>query len=536
MTLQVDPSGLRVKASQISAPWPQTPQPPVPPCGLPVAASAAAQLQAAGATLQSYSDAGQAHAQLLAASLNAAADAYEQVDQNAGEALGSGSPVSSGPALQMPPASPSIQPMDMQSAAAPAGDTFVPLDTAAAQIAAPDQAASLDGYAQGWNNYASQLEAQASAFQLDSANWEGGSADAADGALRKHQQWMQEMAQSSRDLATQAQNVAAAHRAAVAEHPTPEQVQQIEQMMMTTDDPLAQQQYMEIYQQMLQKSEQVRADYEKGAQVKPVHPPDLPDGRTHCFPPWGQQDPSDDELHRKLEDLDQEQIHHMEQKPGGSGSKGPDTKQPGSSQPGDQQTPPAAPMPQQPAAQTATPAGAPATGTPAGGAPAGGAPSGGAPSGGAGGGMPSGGMPGGGMPGGMPTHQEPHLPKDPSLKPAAAHGGGGGGAGGGGGGAPHAPLQPAVTPNAVAPSGPAHEGAGPAAPVSGSAGGAGMGGGMGGMGAMPHGAHGQGGKQARRHAPDEELYKEDRAWTEGVIGNRPRRKETSDTKAPKETK
>jgi hypothetical protein len=44
---------------------------------------------------------------------------------------------------------------------------------------------------------------------------------------------------------------------------------------------------------------------------------------------------------------------------------------------------------------------------------------------------------------------------------------------------------------------------------------------------MGHGAgHGQGGKEKKRNpdlAPDEELYKEDREWTEAVIGNRRRK-------------
>jgi hypothetical protein len=54
--------------------------------------------------------------------------------------------------------------------------------------------------------------------------------------------------------------------------------------------------------------------------------------------------------------------------------------------------------------------------------------------------------------------------------------------------------------------------------------GGGMGGGMGGMG---HGAGGASpGKEKRRDpntAPDEDLYTEDRPWTEGVIGARRRR-------------
>lgn len=57
----------------------------------------------------------------------------------------------------------------------------------------------------------------------------------------------------------------------------------------------------------------------------------------------------------------------------------------------------------------------------------------------------------------------------------------------------------------------------------------GMGGGMGGMG----GGHGQGqGKEKRRNpnlSEDEDLYKEDRAYTEAVIGRRAR-PDAKDTK------
>jgi hypothetical protein len=62
-------------------------------------------------------------------------------------------------------------------------------------------------------------------------------------------------------------------------------------------------------------------------------------------------------------------------------------------------------------------------------------------------------------------------------------------------------------------------------------------GGMGMGGGMPmHGAgHGQGGGSEKKRspgtAPDETLYEEDRAWTEGVIGNRPRRRDTGDKEA-----
>jgi hypothetical protein len=63
---------------------------------------------------------------------------------------------------------------------------------------------------------------------------------------------------------------------------------------------------------------------------------------------------------------------------------------------------------------------------------------------------------------------------------------------------------------------------------------------MGGMGGpMMGGMGGQGqnqGKEKRRDpnlAADEDLYKEDRPWTEGIIGNR-RRKDPKDVKGPQE--
>ena len=75
----------------------------------------------------------------------------------------------------------------------------------------------------------------------------------------------------------------------------------------------------------------------------------------------------------------------------------------------------------------------------------------------------------------------------------------------------------------------------PVATVPGAAAAAPAGGMAGGMGMAPmHGAQGaQQGKEKRRDprtAPDEDLYVEDRPWTEGVVGNR-RRREVQDGRA-----
>ncbi|GLE52934.1 EspB family ESX-1 secretion system-associated protein [Mycobacterium montefiorense] len=102
------------------------------------------------------------------------------------------------------------------------------------------------------------------------------------------------------------------------------------------------------------------------------------------------------------------------------------------------------------------------------------------------------------------------------LKPASL--------GGGGGGVPSMPLQPAVDSEAASRPAGASPGAaatGRGMPGAGGAAGGGMGGGM-----APMGGAGQGqnqGKGKRVQSEDESLYTEERAWTEGVIGNRPRK-------------
>ena len=95
-----------------------------------------------------------------------------------------------------------------------------------------------------------------------------------------------------------------------------------------------------------------------------------------------------------------------------------------------------------------------------------------------------------------------------------------------------APLSAAVTAETVGPA-PATGGAGTAGPAPTTAGAAS---GMGGGGMAPmHGAGAQQGKEKRRDprlAPDEDLYTEERPWTEAVIGNR-RRKDVQDGKEAK---
>ena len=127
------------------------------------------------------------------------------------------------------------------------------------------------------------------------------------------------------------------------------------------------------------------------------------------------------------------------------------------------------------------------------------------------------GLPDGGT--GMPT-----LPDDASLHPASASEGGGGSGGGGGGGVGPSPLQPNLGGTAVGTSP-----AGRRAPVAGAA-----------PRAHPPPVawaewpvarrctargHGQGGATEKKRnpglSPDENIYTEEREWTEPVIGTAP---------------
>ena len=129
----------------------------------------------------------------------------------------------------------------------------------------------------------------------------------------------------------------------------------------------------------------------------------------------------------------------------------------------------------------------------------------------------------------------PKLPTDPSLRPALR---------------PARVAVPAEGPAAaepgqcrcsptsvVCPSGRARRPVAAGA-AAGPTGGGTAGGAAGGMGGMPMGGagHGQGGGKEKKRtpglAPDEDLYTEDRPWTEAVIGNR-RRKDVQDNKDSK---
>jgi hypothetical protein len=516
--VRVEPGQLRAKADDVDTEVGDVSAAPTAPSAFTFVQSATAQVRAGAETLKRFVASGNIEATRLATVLRTAADVYDKVDERTRYAIDHDPPlpvpsdaVPVNPML--PPSLPAIDATPLMQPV-PGGDTGGYLDPkAAAQIIHSGNSGPMRTYASDAKSFASSLRAASDRYSLGGVTWDGSAAESAGDALRQHQEWLSKIAEQYDYLAAQAEDMADAQDKWAAEHPTVAEIEQVEQEMqqaIQNKDRIGLHVAQDKYAKLFAKSEEVLVGYSADVTGKGLlGVPQPPSGAAPVKPVSGNGDP---------------RAPGQPQQPNPTSGGAP--QQPGAGGGGAPQQPTAAPSPtaqptsaQQPAGQQA------AGGSPSGGgAPAGG----GAPSGG---GTPSGGMPGG-LPGGGPSTGAPKLPTDPSLKPAAL----GGGGAGGGGGAPSMPLSPAVGAETVAPTTPAH--AGSAAPATASTGAAGGAIGGGGMAPMGHGAGHNPGKEKRRDpnlSPDEDLYTEDRPWTEAVIGNR-RRRDVQDGRDGKESK
>lgn len=523
--VRVDPDDLRAKAAQIEAiSWGENPVQvlTVPADALGTAQTAVDNLNNNAKTLAEYQEYGKKQGQRLAESLRLVADAYATVDQNAMENINNTIPGAT-PAPPAPvtprgntlPAPTAPQPLPMQRGME-TGD-YMEVKIAQGSLLNGDQAASLQAAAGTWSANGTTLATAAEGFELASVNWEGEAADAAYRSFNDYQAFLVELSGAWTRLAAEAGRVASAHFNALSAHtPLAEEYAQLEaQLPAAIANGGSAARVIQLRMEELQKeSEEVRHQYARQAQPDEVNPPEPPKNTgTPPIPVKSNGDP-------------RRQAGNQDQQPsGGGGQQTPGGGSPGgapSSMPQDAATSPMSAAEQ--AAQGAQ------QGAGQSGGQQGGGSQGGQPGGGQGGGSKGGGQPGGGMPGG--AKGDPKLPTDPTLRPAAAGGGGSGGGagGGGGGGVPSMPMQPAVGAETVAPS-PMTAPNAPAAAASGAGGGAAAGGGgMGGMAPM-HGAQGGGAGEKKRNpqlSEDEDLYTEDRPWTEAVIGNRARRRGAPD--------
>jgi hypothetical protein len=135
-------------------------------------------------------------------------------------------------------------------------------------------------------------------------------------------------------------------------------------------------------------------------------------------------------------------------------------------------------------------------------------------------------MPTAGM-GGTPSTPDAQAMVDNAMKKAGLSKGGPGGVKpaslGGGAGIPSMPLPPSADGEASSRPAAAVPGAATAGLGKGLPGTGGMGGGMGGMPMGGQGGKGDAKSKRVQGSDDDSLYTEERAWTEGVIGNRPRK-------------
>ncbi len=515
--VRVEPGQLEGKANDISTEVNDSSGFPSAPCAFVFVQAASAQVQGGALTLKSFVASGNREASNLAIVLRTAAGVYRSVDERTRAALDHDPPLPV-PSDAVPvnaPLEPPIPPIEAPRVQSlPGGDTGGYIDPkAAAQIIHSGNSGPMRTYADDARRFASSLVADSDRFSLGGVDWHGTGAEAAGDALRQHKEWLVKIADQYKYLADQAEDIANAQDKWAAEHPTVQEIEQAEtamQQAIANQDRIALHIAQEKYAELVRKSEEVLVSYSADVTGKGLlGVPKPPAGAAPVKPVTSNGDP------RNAGQPQQPTRDGAPQQPGAGSGGG---------------------APQQPTGTPASTAQPMSAQQPAGQKPAGGSPSGGgAPAGGgtpSGGGAPSGGMPGG-SPGGGPSTGTPKLPTDPSLRPAALGGGGAAGGGAGGGaGAASMPLSAAVGAETVAPTVPAHvASAGPAGASSGAAGSGAMGGGM----APMHGAGHNQGKEKRRDpnlAPDEDLYTEDRPWTEAVIGNR-RRRDVADGKESK---
>lgn len=506
-TQRVEPNALTSQAGEMKAQGWHNPnaEAVAPPDALPSTRAAIANLNANAAALLSYQQWAEQENQRIAEMLEIAAGAYTEVDDTYGKAIEDPqrqaavdaipipAPATPPPPIPSPPGTPQL--LD-------AGG-YSDVNKTEVDLGAGDHGVSLKTAMLQWGLAAKRVADNAP--KPPPGDWEGAAADAAYARMSAFGNWLQQLADAWNDLAEAAAKVVESHDAAKGEHTgiateyraLEEQLRQLAAQM-TVGNSIATQSEMERIQRRMEElqhqSDEVRQKYADDATFSPVQPADPPGSGADAPTTVGG---------------------------GGAGGGGGDGHGGG-----DQPTGDPASMAQKMAQSLGEPqAGAGAksgAGAPAGG----GAPTGGgSPSGESGSGGSANGAPGG-MPGGAPSTGTPKLPNDPAIRPAASAGSG---SGGGGGGLGASPMSPAVTAETVAPA-PMIPVAVGGAPAAGTAGGA-MGAGMGGMAPM-HGAGAQQGKEKRRDprlAPDEDLYTEDRPWTEAVVGNR-RRKDVHDGK------
>lgn len=506
--LWVDTTDLRAKAHAIRALnfTSIVDKPPLTaPDRMPSAAVAVENLRINADFLYRYQEYGESVGIRLAETLDAVALAYDQVDAQARASI-EGTVGTTEPIVpQANRLDPPILRASLGPLSGPATDRFL-VDNAQARLSNTDNGNSLNKARDYWMTTGNELHTASETFTSKITGWEGEAAQQAYDTLNRFGEWLHQLGSAWHMLAGEAQVIVDKHIDTLFHHtPVFQRYEQYEKekdlaVAYGEDDRVAE--LAAKMAQCQQESDGLQNVYSSAVLPETITAPEPPDSTAPSAPVTGNGT-------------------RPAGQPGDGGGNGPGTGNPGGGGGGgpagttpatDPTTAPTSPM------SAESPQGE-QSGESGGGSQGGGS--------GSGGGSESGGGSGGGMPElptGAPAGDDTGFPDYSTLEPVAASTGAGGGGSGGGGAGPM-PLQPSVGGVAVGPSPSASAGTGGAAPVAAAAGG-GMMGGMGGMAPMAGGAGAQAGKDKQRNpgvAPDEELYSEDRPWTEGIIGRPERR-------------
>ena len=515
--VQVAPEDLAGKATQIRGlSWSSTAAQPslVSPDALDTSGVAITNLGVNAEAMWAHQEFGRLEGLRLAQTLDNVSAAYADVDKISGEDLDAtmGGPGSAGAAdgtvyprsIDLPaPARPENMPIPKGQLVS-AQMLFPP--EAQRALEAGDGGASLRAAAQMWRSNAQSLAASAQPFETNSLRWEGEAADAAYAKFTAYRDWLISLAGAWQRLAGEAARIADAHSVAKRDNePIAEDFERLQQEIAqhpASADNLRKTVQMAALQN---QSEEIRHQYVRDGKPHQIQPEDPPSPVVSDIPVTAE------EHRRASRPLPNERPIQGQ---GPDRGQGPGTGRNGGSPTGGESSlPPESPAVSQTAAAEQVARGAPQ-------------------------GSPGGGSPGAGQQGagqqraGMPNSPKrgSRLPADASLRPAASglagsSGGGAGAAAGSGGAGPGSALLPSVGAETVAPAPVAVPAVQAAA--GGAAAGVMAGGGMGGMAPMMQGAKGEGSGDRKRNprlAEDEEIYTEDRPWTEAVIGNRARRR------------
>jgi hypothetical protein len=497
-TLNVEYDELMARANEIEQPLPAPPTVnPNAPCTLSFVNDAATQLALSADSVRLYLKACEREWKTLAQSLRNAAKAYENVDEEAAVAINNVSSNASGAAVT--PAS--VGGNDFMINCDPDEDWTPPrpppppppfvypyyeVRQAVKDIEAPDQGTGCAAFTRDWDAYQRALQTTTVRFR-PFTSWEGEARLLVEQNFELQRRWIYSMATLCSTLASQAKILVETHKWARAEHPSPYEISQCDywyKAYTQTQSPHLPEAHA-WYTNLQTKSEQVLSDYVRRASLPltPVKGENPPTSTVIKPPPKkpadgedGGNDPNIPNIPNipDIPNIPNKPNNPTDGLPSGGGDFPDPTGMPGTGL-GSIDTPEIPSMPDNSGLAAAL---KDLKGSPDG------------------------------------------LPKTAGVKPASF--------GGGGAGMPSTPLQsmplqPSLDPEAASRPAAAAPGSGALGRGIPGAGGA-MGGG--GMPLMAPGAQGKGqqgnSKGKRAQEDDEALYTEERPWSEGIIGLRPK--------------